>query len=340
MLMLPQICNCPSLSIVTYLEPDDDDDSNIYNKTPLTMLIKQCRSQMSHVIICSAFFWLVTLAFHTRSRISIQRINSRRSWGTDVCGFPQPISYSEPHGCFLQSPVAEGYPTEAVKAGVCNYFTENFVRAYCWVEEETHEVVRRLITPWDVVLEVGSRYGTTSCEVAAAQNNSGALISVEPDHVVWAAAEFNKMSHNCRGYSVLGALGEKDVWVEGYRDEEEMGEQERKSYHKKAMRDGSGGGGGDMVRIRHFTWDYVEQSTQLRINTVILDCEGCWLQFIEEHEDRIRNQIEKIVLENDHDNITESIMGLEKIKSWGFKQDKKISNGDVRWLASVMVFTK
>ena len=30
-------------------------------------------------------------------------------------------------------------------------------------------------------------------KVAVAQNNSGRLISVEPDHVVWAVGEFNKV---------------------------------------------------------------------------------------------------------------------------------------------------
>ena len=29
--------------------------------------------------------------------------------------------------------------------------------------------------------------------MAVAQNNSGRLISVEPDHVVWAVGEFNKV---------------------------------------------------------------------------------------------------------------------------------------------------
>ena len=57
------------------------------------------------------------------------------------------------------------------------------------MELATHSAVRKLIQPTDSVLEVGSRYGTTTCEVAVRQNNSGKLISVEPDHRVWAAAE-------------------------------------------------------------------------------------------------------------------------------------------------------
>ena len=57
------------------------------------------------------------------------------------------------------------------------------------MERDTHQAVRKLIQPSDTVLEVGSRYGTTTCEVAVRQNNSGRLIAVEPDHRVWAAAE-------------------------------------------------------------------------------------------------------------------------------------------------------
>lgn len=51
------------------------------------------------------------------------------------------------------------------------------------------EAVRRVILPSDSVLEIGSRYGTTTCEVAVRLNNSAKLVAVEPDHTVWAAAE-------------------------------------------------------------------------------------------------------------------------------------------------------
>ena len=62
------------------------------------------------------------------------------------------------------------------------------------METETIRAVRQLVLPSDGVLEVGSRYGTTSCEVAVMQNNSGNLVAVEPDHRVWAAAEVRSVS--------------------------------------------------------------------------------------------------------------------------------------------------
>ena len=40
----------------------------------------------------------------------------------------------------------------------CNFFNENFMRAHCGVEVATHLAVREVVTPEDVVLEVGARY--------------------------------------------------------------------------------------------------------------------------------------------------------------------------------------
>ena len=39
----------------------------------------------------------------------------------------------------------------------CNFFNENFMRAHCGVEVATHLAVREVVTPEDVVLEVGAR---------------------------------------------------------------------------------------------------------------------------------------------------------------------------------------
>ena len=80
-------------------------------------------------------------------------------------------------------------PPRGVSYKLCDFFTENFYPASCEVEFLTVEAVRRVIQPSDSVLEIGSRYGTTTCEVAVRQNNSANLVAVEPDHTVWAAAE-------------------------------------------------------------------------------------------------------------------------------------------------------
>ena len=95
-----------------------------------------------------------------------------------------------PLGCILEP---AHYPEQAVKVvenpQTCNFLTENFMHAYCNVEWDMHLLVREIISPTDTVMEFGGRYGTTTCAIAAKQNNSGALIAVEPDSRVWAIQE-------------------------------------------------------------------------------------------------------------------------------------------------------
>ena len=48
----------------------------------------------------------------------------------------------------------------------------------------------------------------------------------------------------------------------------------------------------------HFTWDQVEQATNLTFNTVIFDCEGCYNSMVEEHKEKF-NHIDKVIIEYD-----------------------------------------
>ena len=156
------------------------------------------------------------------------------------------------------------------------------------VETDTHLLVQELITPADVVLELGGRYGSTTCAVAVKQNNTGALIAVEPDPKVWAIHEFNKLAHNCASFSVFGVLGEKDLTVvENTGDTYAPGF----TYNTKTAADPLAKG----VQVGHFTWEKVEKVTGLKVDTVILDCEGCWIDFVRENLEKFRN-VKKIIL--------------------------------------------
>ena len=76
------------------------------------------------------------------------------------------MDHREPHGCFLKSLAEKERPAEGVRDySECNSLAENFVPASCNIEKETHLAVRNVIRSQDVVLEIGGRYGTTSCEV-------------------------------------------------------------------------------------------------------------------------------------------------------------------------------
>ena len=60
----------------------------------------------------------------------------------------------------------------------CKTFTGAF---FCGMEWDEWQLVNGLVTPQDTVLELGARFGTTSCVLARRTGNSGAVVSVEPD---------------------------------------------------------------------------------------------------------------------------------------------------------------
>eukprot|EP01040_Poterioochromonas_malhamensis_P012998 gene12998-14251_t len=58
-----------------------------------------------------------------------------------------------------------------------------FNGADCPIEIVEHEFVYKYVRSSDVVLELGARYGTTTCAIACTLKNSGKVVAVEPDHV-------------------------------------------------------------------------------------------------------------------------------------------------------------
>ena len=43
------------------------------------------------------------------------------------------------------------------------------------------------------------------------------------------------------------------------------------------------------------SWDLVEKITGLKVDTVILDCEGCWIDVVKENLEKFRN-VNKVIL--------------------------------------------
>jgi len=152
-------------------------------------------------------------------------------------------------------------------------------------------VAEEVITPQDVVLEVGARYGTTSCAVAKSQGNSGNLIAVEADPSVWSVLQYNLATHSCNAHLVLGVMGEKDLVLV---DEEQFINMPL-GYAKITSEDKSAKG----THVKHFSWDAIERQTGLKINTIIFDCEGCMFPILKAYRHKFK-QIKKVIIENDN----------------------------------------
>ena len=52
---------------------------------------------------------------------------------------------------------------------------------FCGMEWDEWNLVRALVKPHNVVLELGARFGTTSCVLAERTGNAGNVVAVEPD---------------------------------------------------------------------------------------------------------------------------------------------------------------
>ena len=202
-------------------------------------------------------------------------------------------SNNTPVGCVLPPKKYSGVPRSVnwFDNICCSFTTESLRPASCLIERDMFSVVSEVIQPDDVVLEVGARYGTTSCAVAETQQNSGKLITVEADPSVWGALTYNMDTHSCSGHQIFGVLGEKDLTL----IEENMLIKMPLGYAKMTSEDEAVPG----VRVAHFTWNEVEQKTGLKITSIIFDCEGCMFPIIAAYGHKF-SQIQKVIIENDN----------------------------------------
>merc|ERR1740129_1033371 len=124
-------------------------------------------------------------------------------------------------------------------------------------------MIRSWIPPESSVLEIGARYGSTSCTIAERQNQSGKVVAVEPDYVVWGALEKNLENFKCNVTLVKGVVGTKDVQME----------------HHGIHGYGTNASKATDVKGRHvaphFTLEQVQTQSGLHFDVAVIDCEGC-----------------------------------------------------------------
>ena len=155
----------------------------------------------------------------------------------------------------------------------------------CAIELPTAAMVRRWVTPAAAVLEVGARFGQTTCEIATAQNNSGRLVAIEPDAEVWADLTRNLEGHNCRAHVLQGvvATSAPGLVTHGYAT-------------RTVPVEGARAGGGRAVAA--VAWEALEQELGIQFDTVLVDCEGCITAFLADWEGRLP-QLRLVLIEAD-----------------------------------------
>lgn len=141
----------------------------------------------------------------------------------------------------------------------CSFISESGL-ADCNIEALNHAIVQKYFKPGDVVLETGARYGTTSCGIAEHQSNSGKLVSVDPDNVVWHALRHNRHVHNCNFILFMGVVGPCPVEVV------------RASYATRATPSAAERNGFSRTSL---TFKEIQTITGLTFTALMIDCEGC-----------------------------------------------------------------
>lgn len=178
----------------------------------------------------------------------------------------------------------------------------------CNIEGPEQSLVERWINPDATVLEFGARFGHTTCAIATKLQNSGALISVEPDEFVWNSIEANVKAHNCNAHLVQGVIsnkgvimvegeyGSRAIHVDAHDNLTQVKEQIAQTIADPYKRQNFNADLQKHIQP-HYNLEHVQRTLGLQVDTLLIDCEGCAPTVLDLFPDL--NQIQLILLEAD-----------------------------------------
>ena len=214
-----------------------------------------------------------------------------------------------PHEWASRPPMSEGDKWDP--NGPCATFRGASI---CGIEESEWTMVEALVNVDATVLELGARFGTTSCVLANATKNSGRVVSVEPDTTVHADLEANLRSHSCNVTVVKGTVSTHSLVLPKSTDY---------STKTRVARVGE-------TTVPSMSFLKLETTLGYRFDTLLVDCEGCIGLLLDGQLDLL-DQIDLLLIEEDarkvagnyaHWHRTFEAHGLEKV--W-HSQDMQIT---------------
>lgn len=151
----------------------------------------------------------------------------------------------------------------------CSFKMETGDPVICGLESESHYQYAKWIQPSDIVLEIGARYGQTTCMLKKLTAGKGDVIAVEPDRKVWAVLEENLKTHACNTQIVKGVVG-KDKHIV----------QTAPGQYRVIT-------GNNVEGITIPGSAYKDVMRGKKANVLAVDCEGCFVDFKEENPEAI-----------------------------------------------------
>lgn len=165
----------------------------------------------------------------------------------------------------------------------------------CGMEWDEWMLARALIDRESTVLELGARFGTTSCMLANLTGNSGRVFSAEPDESVHADLLHNLNAHHCNVHVLRGSVSTTPLAFGTHNKLDSEG-----NYGTRFFRVGQNSltpaNSGALPHYMPFR--DVELYMGRRIDTLLIDCEGCIGSFLDGQEELL-DRIDLILLEED-----------------------------------------
>jgi FkbM family methyltransferase len=191
----------------------------------------------------------------------------------------------------------------------CSFIDRFGKQTDCNIERNSRAMVFKWVPPDSTVMEVGARYGTTSCAIAWKQNQSGRVVSFEADHLVWDNLEKNRLSHACNFHTVRGLLGKED------------GKIIENHYGTFAANEAAiaklGVDPATLSVVPHFTLQDIQTAHQFKFDVGLFDCEGCFTSVMMDFPE-LASQLSLMIVESHNPEEEETVQQLLK-NGWVLK---------------------
>jgi hypothetical protein len=112
-------------------------------------------------------------------------------------------------------------------------------------------------------VQLGGRFGTTSCAIASQQRNSGKLVVVEPDRDVWFILAHNQQLHRCSFWTFRGAVSHTPVVVSSAE------------YATRAISNPSASSPTNKAPVVVMNYFALQKAVNMSFTAILIDCEGC-----------------------------------------------------------------
>lgn len=157
-------------------------------------------------------------------------------------------------------------------------------------------LINKYIPPTATVMEIGARVGASSCCIANTLHNSGRLIVVEGDPLVWQALSDNLRTNNCQARLWMGVLASKPAKKNKKRNGSE--------YTTNFLTYGQNKTGllladSYSMDIPYISPTQIQMRYKLQVDTLVVDCEGCFDPILREFP-QILDNVNLVLLEADY----------------------------------------